>query len=208
MRQLLFDRLDLSDVTVFGQDWGGLVALRLLAENPDRFARAVMGNTGLPTGDHQMPDAFNQWQQFSQEVPEFTVGAFVDAATVSDLSAEVIAGYDAPFPDESFKEGARIFPALVPSQPDDPAGPAQRAAWEVLVTWTKPFLTAFSDSDPITGGGDDLLQALIPGATGQAHTTIVDAGHFLQEDKGEELAAVIVDFIAANPLPTDIGAQP
>lgn len=208
MRQLLFDHLVLSDVTAFGQDWGGLVALRLLAEHPDRFARAVMGNTGLPTGDHPMPAAFNAWQQLSQEVSEFTVGAFVDAATVSELPADVVAAYDAPFPDERYKEGARIFPALVPSRPDDPANPAQRAAWEVLVTWKKPFLTAFSDSDPITGGGDALLQALIPGAAGQVHTTIVDAGHFLQEDKGEELASVIVDFIAANPLPNAIGAHP
>lgn len=207
MRQLLFDHLDLSRITVFGQDWGGLVALRLLGELPDRFARAVMGNTGLPTGDHPMPEAFSAWQKFSQEVPSFTVGPFVNAACVTDLSDTVIAAYDAPFPDEGFKEGARVFPALVPTHPDDPAAPAQRAAWEVLFRWTKPFLTAFSDADPITRGGDALFQLLVPGAAGQAHTTITDAGHFLQEDKGEELAAVIVDFIAANPVPTTSGAH-
>lgn len=201
MRELLFDRLDVGAITVFGQDWGGMIALRLLAEHPDRFARAVMGNTGLPTGDHPMPDAFMGWQKFSQEVPEFTVGAFLQAATVSQLAPEVVAAYEAPFPDESYKEGARIFPTFVPSHPDAPEAPAQRAAWEALAEWDRPFLTAFSDGDPLTRGADGLFQLLIPGASGQAHTTITDAGHFLQEDKGEELASVIVDFVAANPKP-------
>lgn len=201
MRELLFDRLDVGAITVFGQDWGGMIALRLLAEHPGRFARAVMGNTGLPTGDHPMPDAFMGWQKFSQEVPEFTVGAFLQAATVSQLAPEVVAAYEAPFPDESYKEGARIFPTFVPSRPDAPEAPAQRAAWEALAEWDRPFLTAFSDGDPLTRGADGLFQLLIPGASGQAHTTITDAGHFLQEDKGQELASVIVDFIAANPKP-------
>lgn len=166
-----------------------------------------MGNTGLPTGDRPMPEAFNAWQKFSQEVPTFTVGPIVNAACVTELPAAVVAAYEAPFPYEGFKEGARVFPALVPTHPDDPAAAAQRAAWEVLSQWTKPFLTAFSDTDPITRGGDALFQLLVPGAAGQAHTTITDAGHFLQEDKGEELAAVIVDFIAANPVPTTSGAH-
>ncbi|MGI8662247.1 MAG: haloalkane dehalogenase [Acidimicrobiales bacterium] len=208
MRLLLFDRLDLAEITVFGQDWGGMVGLRLLAEHPDRFARVVMGNTGLPTGDHPMPDAFMAWQKFSQEVPEFTVGAFLQAATVSQLSPEVVAAYEAPFPDETYKEGARIFPTFVPAHPDAPEAPAQRAAWESLAQWTKPFLTAFSDGDPLTRGADGLFQLLIPGANGQAHATITDAGHFLQEDKGEALAAVIVEFIAANPIPTPTTGAP
>ncbi len=202
MRQVLFDQLDLTDLTVFGQDWGGMVALRLLAEHPERFSRAVMGNTGLPTGDHRMPDAFMAWQRFSQEVPEFTVGAFIQAATVSVLSPQVVAAYEAPFPDESYKEAARIFPTFVPAHPDAPEAPAQRAAWESLAGWTRPFLTAFSDGDPLTRGADELFQLLIPGTKGQAHTTIANAGHFLQEDKGPELAAVIVEFIAANPIAT------
>ncbi|MBA3282940.1 MAG: haloalkane dehalogenase [Acidimicrobiia bacterium] len=200
MRQLLFDHLDLSSVTAFGQDWGGLISLRLLAEHPDRFARAVMGNTGLPTGDHPMPDAFTAWQKFSQEVPVLPVGAIVNGGCTSDLGEDVIAAYDAPFPDESFKEGARIFPTLVPTGPDDPAAADQRRAWEGLSQWTKPFVTAFSDGDPITKGGDALFQTVVPGAAGQRHTTIAGAGHFLQEDRGEEVAAAIVDAIASNPV--------
>jgi haloalkane dehalogenase len=201
MRQLLFDHLDLTDITVFGQDWGGMIALRLLAEHPDRFARAVMGNTGLPTGDHPMPDAFMAWQKYSQEVPEFTVGLFLQAASSTDLPEDVIAAYEAPFPDETFKEGARIFPTFVPAHPDAPEAPAQRAAWESLAKWDKPFLTAFSDGDPLTRGADGLFQLLIPGAAGQAHTTITGAGHFLQEDKGEELAEVVATFMDGNPVP-------
>lgn len=200
MRQLLFDHLDLSSVTVFGQDWGGLISLRLLAEHPDRFDRAVMGNTGLPTGDHPMPDAFTSWQKFSQEAPVLPVGAIINGGCASDLGDDVIAAYDAPFPDETFKAGARIFPALVPTGPDDPAAADQRRAWEALSQWTKPFVTAFSDGDPITKGGDALFQTVVPGAAGQSHTTIAGAGHFLQEDRGEEVAAAIVDAIAANPV--------
>ena len=117
------------------------------------------------------------------------------------LGEEVQRGYDAPFPDESYKAGARQFPMLVPASPDDPAAAANRAAWEVLGQWNKPFLTAFSDSDPITAGAAPIMHQLIPGCAGQAHTTIEDGGHFLQEDQGEALAAVVVDFIGANPLP-------
>jgi haloalkane dehalogenase len=190
------EKLALRDVTLFGQDWGGLVGLRLAAEHPERFARVVAGNTGLPTGDQQMPEAFLRWQQFSQTSPVFDIGRVVQGGTVTTLSDDVVAAYDAPFPDDSYKAGARVFPALVPTAPDDPAAPANRKAWEVLRRWEKPFLTAFSDSDPVTRGGHLVLQAQVPGAKGQPHTTIEGAGHFLQEDKGEELAAVIVDFIA------------
>lgn len=190
------EKLALRNVTLFGQDWGGLVGLRLAAENPDRFSRIVAGNTGLPTGDQQMPEAFLRWQQFSQTSPAFDIGRVVQGGTVTTLSDGVVAAYDAPFPDDSYKAGARVFPALVPTAPDDPAAPANRKAWEVLRRWEKPFLTAFSDSDPITRGGHLVFQAQVPGAKGQPHTTITGAGHFLQEDKGEELAAVIVDFIA------------
>ena len=192
------DRLDLRKITLFGQDWGGLVGLRLAAEHPERFARIVAGNTGLPTGDQQMPEAFLRWQRFSQTSPVFDIGRIIQGGTVTTLSDEVVAAYDAPFPDDSYKAGARVFPSLVPTAPDDPAAPANRRAWEVLRRWEKPFLTAFSDSDPVTGGGHLVFQAQVPGAKGQPHATINGAGHFLQEDKGEELAAVIVDFIARN----------
>lgn len=205
MREALLDQMDLHDVTFVGQDWGGLVGLRIVAENPDRFARIVVANTGLPTGDHPMSDAFLAWQRYSQENPKFHVGGIVQGGCATDLAAEVVAAYDAPFPDDSHTAGARIFPTLVPTEPDDPAAAANRAAWEVLAQWDKPLLTAFSDGDPVTRGADALFQHLVPGAAGQAHATISAAGHFLQEDKGEELAKVIVDFVAANPVPTATG---
>ena len=180
------------------QDWGGLIGLRVAAEHEERFARIVAANTFLPTGDNPPGEAFLRWQKFSQEVPELPVGRIVNGGCVTELPPEVIAAYEAPFPDERYKAGARAFPALVPTRPDDPASAANRRAWEVLRRWEKPFLTAFSDSDPITRGGDRAFQALVPGTKGQPHTTIVGAGHFLQEDKGEELAAVVVDFIAGT----------
>ena len=199
MRSALFDGLGLTDVTVVGQDWGGLIGLRLVGEHPDCFARAVAANTFLPTGDNPPGDAFKAWQKYSQEVPNFHVGGIVKGGCVSDLGPEIVAAYDAPFPDDTYKAGARQFPLLVPTSPDDPASAANRAAWEVLSKFEKPFLTAFSDGDAITRGGDRGLQATIPGAAGQPHTTIVGGGHFLQEDKGEDLAAVIVDFVSRTP---------
>ena len=192
------DSLGLRDTTLVGQDWGGLIGLRLAAEHEDRFARIVAANTGLPTGDRPPGEAFLRWQRYSQETPNFHVGGIVKGACVTELPAEVIAAYDAPFPDDSYKAGARQFPALVPTSPDDPAAGPNRKAWEVLRRWEKPFLTAFSDSDPVTRGGDRVFQSMVPGTKGQPHTTIEGAGHFLQEDKGEELARVIVDFIAGS----------
>jgi len=188
--------LDLRGVTLVSQDWGGLIGLRLAAENEDRFARIVAANTFLPTGDRPPGRAFLAWQQYSQTTPDFHVGGIVKGGCMSELAPEAIAAYDAPFPDDTYKAGARQFPLLVPTSPDDPAAPANRRAWEALGRWRKPFLTAFGDSDPITRGADRVLQAAIPGAAGQPHTTLVGAGHFLQEDKGEELARVVVDFIA------------
>ena len=188
-------QLGLRDITLVCQDWGGLIGLRVAAEHEERFARVVAANTFLPTGDNPPGEAFLRWQTFSQEVPELPVGRIVNGGCVSDLPPEVIAAYEAPFPDERYKAGARAFPALVPTRPDDPASAANRKAWEVLRRWEKPFLTAFSDSDPITRGGDRAFQALVPGTKGQPHTTIAGGGHFLQEDKGEELAGVVVDFI-------------
>ncbi|MCU1453118.1 MAG: putative hydrolase or acyltransferase of alpha/beta superfamily [Acidimicrobiales bacterium] len=199
MRSALFDALDLQDVTLVCQDWGGLVGLRLLGEHPDRFARVVAANTFLPTGDRNPGDAFLAWQKFSQETETFPVGPIINGGCTSDLSPEVIAAYDAPFPDETYKEGARQFPTLVPTTPDDPASEANRAAWTVLAAFDRPFLCAFSDKDPITAGADRALRSDIAGARDQPHTTIEGGGHFLQEDRGPELAAVVVDFVRKNP---------
>jgi haloalkane dehalogenase len=195
------DAVDLEDATLVGQDWGGLIGLRLVAEHPDRFARVVAANTFLPTGDRVPGDAFIAWQRFSQETPDFAVGRIVNGGCTTDLSPDVVAAYDAPFPDESYKEGARQFPMLVPTSPDDPAAGPNRDAWDVLRRWTKPFLCAFSDQDPITRGADTVLRAEIPGCERRPHTVIEGAGHFLQEDRGEELAHVVVDFIRARSRP-------
>ena len=197
MRQLLFDRLDLSDITFFGQDWGGLVGLRLVALDPDRYARVAIGNTGLPTGEGRPSEAFMQWQKFSQESPAFPIGQIVNGGCATDLADDVIAAYDAPFPDDSYKAGARIFPTLVPTTADDPASDDNRAAWEVLSGFDKPFLLCFSDQDAVTKGGDAPFLAKVPGTKGQPHTTIEGGGHFLQEDRGPELARVLIDFIAS-----------
>jgi haloalkane dehalogenase len=199
MRALLFDQLDLHDITFFGQDWGGLVGLRLVAADPDRYARVVVGNTGLPVGGMGGPSkAFLAWQKFSQESPVFPIGTIVNGGSARELSAAEVAAYDAPFPDDTYKAGARIFPSLVPTSPDDPANADNTAAWEVLDHFTKPWLTAFSDQDAVTAGGEGIFQRRIPGAAGQPHTTIEGGGHFLQEDRGPELAQVIIDFIAAT----------
>ncbi len=190
------EKLDLRGVTLVCQDWGGLVGLRVAAEHPERFARIVAANTFLPTGDAPAGEAFLRWQEFSQKAPSLPIGNIVKGGCKSDVPADVVAAYDAPFPDETYKAGARKFPLLVPTRPDDPASAANRSAWEVLRAWQKPFLCAFSDGDAITRGGDRGFQEAVPGTKGQPHTTIKGGGHFLQEDKGEELAAVVVGFIA------------
>ncbi|MEZ5427198.1 MAG: haloalkane dehalogenase [Pyrinomonadaceae bacterium] len=192
----LIERLDLNAITLFCQDWGGLIGLRIVGENPERFARVVAANTFLPTGDEKIPKAFKLWLKMSQATPFFPVGKFVKMGCKTKLSKDAVRAYDAPFPDKTYKVAARVFPTLVPITPDDPASEANRQAWEVLEKWEKPFLTAFSDGDPITRGADRILQARIPGAKGQPHTTITDAGHFLQEDKGEELARIVVEFMS------------
>ena len=194
--------LDLRGITLVCQDWGGMIGLRLVAEMPERFARVVAANTFLATGDQPLGDAFTRWRDFSQNVPELPIGFIIQTATTTDLPPEIMAAYDAPYPDESYKSGARQFPTLVPATPNDPATPANRAAWKALEQWRKPFLCAFSDSDPIMKGLDNLFCERVPGTKGQAHTTIRNGGHFLQEDKGEELAGVVVDFIRATPLRT------
>lgn len=193
-----FNQLDLQEVTLVCQDWGGLIGMRMVAATPDRFARVVTANTMLPTGDMDPGKAFKKWRQFSQEVPVFPVGEMLQRSTTTDLPADVIAAYDAPFPSEDYKAGARVFPVLVPITPDDPAAQPNRDAWKVLQQFEKPWLCAFSDQDPITRGADMFLKAAIPGCKGQPHTTIEGGGHFLQEDRGEELAKVTVEFINAT----------
>jgi haloalkane dehalogenase len=187
--------LDLTGATLFCQDWGGLIGLRLVAAHPDRFARVVAANTFLPTGREPVSPAFLAWRRYSQESPDFAPGRIVDKGSVRDLAPDEIAAYDAPFPDDRYKAGARVFPSLVPIAPDDPAAAANQAAWAVLTRFDRPFLTAFGDSDPITRGGDRFLQAAIPGARGRPHTTLARAGHFVQEDRGPELARLLVDFV-------------
>jgi len=195
MRTALFDELGLEGLTLVCQDWGGLIGLRLVASDPDRFRRVVVANTFLPTGDQHVSEAFFSWQRFSQEVPSMPIGAIIGAGTASELSPEVVAAYDAPFPDETYKEGARQFPMLVPTQPDDPSSEPNRQAWEVLKRYDRPFLCAFSDLDPITKGGDKLFREVVPGSKERNHVTIEGASHFLQEDKGEELAQVVTEFM-------------
>ncbi len=184
--------LDLRDITLFCQDWGGLIGLRLVAAMPDRFARLVVGNTGLPIGTG-WSEGFAAWLKFSQEVPEFHVGGIVKGGCVRQLSAAEIAAYNAPFPDESFKAGARQFPALVPITPEHASVAENKAAWEVLSRFDKPVVTCFSDSDAVTRGGEKPFIERIPGARGQPHRIIEQAGHFLQEDKPDELVALLLE---------------
>jgi haloalkane dehalogenase len=201
IRALAFDRLGLTGVTLVGQDWGGLIGLRLVAEHPGRFARVVAANTGLPTGDQPMPDVWLRFRDVVRTAPALSVSRLVQSGCQSPLPAAVLAAYDAPFPDESFMAGPRAMPGLVPTSPDDPASEANRAAWQRLATWDRPFLVAFSDRDPITGAMGPVLRRTVPGAAGIEHPVIEGAGHFLQEDAGERLAGVIVAFIRAHPAP-------
>jgi haloalkane dehalogenase len=187
--------LDLTNITLFCQDWGGLIGLRLVAAFPERFARVMAGNTFLPTGEGKPSDGFLSWQAFSQSVSEFPTGGILRGGSARPLADGAEAAYDAPYPDESYKAGARQFPMLVPTTEDDPGAIANRAAWTVLERFDKPFLTCFSDKDAVTAGLDKVFHARIPGCKGQAHVTIENAGHFLQEDAGEALAALLIKFM-------------
>jgi haloalkane dehalogenase len=191
----LLDQLELGDINLFCQDMGGLLGLRLLAERPQRFASVCAANTFLPTGLEPESDAFLRWRELSQSVPEFPAGGIIAGATARPVSAEVRAAYDAPFPDESYKAGARRFPLLVPIEPEFEEAQHNQAAWKVLAQYARPFLTLFGDGDPITAGAEKVLQARIPGAAGQPHKIIRDAGHFIQEDAGEELADELIKWL-------------
>lgn len=187
--------LDLRDVTVVVQDWGSLIGLRIAAEQSDRFAKLFIANGFLPIADRPTPPAFRVWRAFAKYSPWLTAGRLVGVGTVHKLSAAVRAGYDAPFPDKSYQAGARAFPQLVPTSPDDPAIPANRAAWEALGRWDKPALCVFGARDPILGKADGPLIRHIPGAAGQPHARI-NASHFIQEDAGPELAQRLLDWEA------------
>jgi haloalkane dehalogenase len=200
VRYLVEDVLELRRITLVGQDWGGLIGLRLAAEHPGRFARIVAANTGLPTGDHPMPDIWHQFKQVIQSAPEIDIARFVQAGCRRPMTDDVLAAYNAPFPDATYQAGARAMPGLVPITPDDPATEANRAAWGVLAASPTPALIAFSDADPITAAMGPILQRVLPGAHGRTHPTIENAGHFLQEDAGPELAAAILAFVRETPL--------
>jgi haloalkane dehalogenase len=195
IRAFAFDALGLSGVTLVGQDWGGLIGLRLVAEHPDRFARVVAANTGLPTGDQPMPDVWLRFREVVRTAPALSVSRLVQSGCQTTLSPEVLAAYDAPFPDPSYAAAVRAMPDLVPATPDNPASAANRAAWRRLAAWDKPFLVAFSDRDPITGAMAPVLERTVPGAAGRQHPVLAGAGHFLQEDAGEELGAIIAAFV-------------
>lgn len=194
MREFL-ERLELDDITLFCQDWGSLIGLRVAAEHEERFARVILANGGLPTGDQAMPRAFRLWRAFAKYSPWFPIGRIVQSGTVRTLPQEDISAYDAPFPSRRYKAGARAFPALVPARPDDPAAPANRAAWEKFAAWEKPFVTAFGSRDPITRGANEVFIRHVPGAAGQPHITVLKAGHFLQEDAALPLANFVAGLI-------------
>ena len=191
--QSFLDQLNIEHIHLFIQDWGGLIGLRLVSADPDRFASIAAGNTMLPTGSVTPPQAFLDWQKFAATSPNFDIATVIQRATTTPLSEDILAAYNAPFSSEEYKAGARVFPALVPTHENDPESDSNKKAWGVLTQWKKPFLTLFSDQDPITKGGEQVFQKLIPGTQNQTHK-IVKGGHFLQEDAGPELAKILVDF--------------
>jgi haloalkane dehalogenase len=195
IRAFAFDHLDLRGLTLVGQDWGGLIGLRLVAEHPDRFARVVAANTGLPTGDQPMPDVWLRFREVVRTAPALSVSRLVQSGCQTTLTPDVLAAYEAPFPSPAHCAAVRAMPDLVPASPDNPASADNRAAWRKLAAWDKPFLVAFSDRDPITGAMAPVLKRTIPGAARFEHPVIEGAGHFLQEDAGERLGAIIADFI-------------
>jgi len=191
---------DLRLITLFCQDWGSLIGLRMVAEAPDRFDRIVLANGGLPTGTTEVPRAFKTWRAFARWSPWFPIGRIVRTGCALGLDDAAVAAYDAPYPSRRYRVAARVFPGFVPTTPDDPERANNERAWELFKRWDKPFLTLFSNRDPVTRGGYKPWQQLVPGAQGQPHAITRGAGHFLQEDKGAEVAQAIDAFIRGTPL--------
>lgn len=198
--QGLLKSLSLSNIHLFCQDWGGLLGLRTVADFPDWFDTVTVSNTFLPRAGIEASPAFLRWRDFSQNALFFDCAGVLQMGTVNTIKGDVLKAYNAPFPDDSYKDGAKIFPALVPFDDHDVAGeiPNCDKAWEILEKWEKPFLTLFGDSDDIMKKGDLFFQSKVPGAKGQPHKLVEGAGHFIQEDKGEELARYLVEFITGN----------
>ncbi|HEX3793786.1 MAG TPA: haloalkane dehalogenase [Acidimicrobiales bacterium] len=214
-----FEQLDLEGVTMVVQDWGGPVGLAVLARDPDRMARVVATNTVLHTADRSLEGALTwachsdstghvvvesallDYQRLTQELPEFHPSLFVQGATVSEVGDEALAAYDAPFPDETYCAGPRQLPLLMGLSPGSSCARQNQKTLAALAGFDRPFLTAFSDSDPSTAGWERIFQERIPGTAGQAHTTIAGAGHFVQEDQGTELGRIVVQFARDNPIP-------
>ncbi|MGH8454923.1 MAG: haloalkane dehalogenase [Nevskiales bacterium] len=188
------EALDLRDITLFCQDWGSLLGLRIAAEHPQRFARIMVSNGFLPTARQGVSRGFRLWRAFARWSPLFPIGRIVNSGCVVKLKPDEIAAYDAPFPSSAYKAGTRAFPRLVPTEESDPAVPANRAAWDKLGQWRKPFLCVFGKNDPVLGRADKPLIEHVPGAKGQPHDRIW-GGHFVQEDRGEELARVLVAWM-------------
>jgi haloalkane dehalogenase len=187
--------IDARQIHLVCHDWGGLIGLRLVAEDPERFASVVAMNTALPTGQGPVPREFLDWRHYAQSAPALPIGRLIQSLCTNTLAPEALAAYEAPFPDESFKAGARAFPSLVPVAPDDPEAAGNQRAWEALGRFERPFLTVFGDRDPMTAGSDRALQKTIPGARGQPHALLPGVGHFLQEDAREDVAQRIVAFV-------------
>jgi haloalkane dehalogenase len=199
-RQLLLDRLGLDRITLVGQDWGGMVGLRVLAENSERFARVVVTNTSLPTGDHKMPDPFWAFRRMVKLAPRIDFGALVSLGCTESLTAAERAAYSAPFPDDSYCTGPRTLPEITPVSPDDAATVANRAAWQRLIALDLPALVAFSDSDPMTSDMRHIFARVLPGARGRRHPVYRGAGHMVAEDAGEALGEDIAAFVKETPL--------
>lgn len=188
----IITHLKISNITLFAQDWGGLIGMRLVANNPGLFNGMILSNTGLPIGKGATP-AFESWKTFSQTVENFNSGRIVNGGCLKKLSDEEIAAYNAPFPDESYKACARQFPTLVPMNSDDHSVNENIQAWEELKKFNKPTLTLFGSEDKVFLGGEKIIQKLIPGAKNMDHK-LIKAGHFSQEDQPQELVNGIIDL--------------
>ena len=188
------ENTDLKNITLFCQDWGGLIGLRLAAKYGDRFEKIVAANTGLPTGKAPLSEGFAVFREFLQIKPDLHVGGQVRNGTTKGIDENALAAYNAPFPDDDHKQGVRQFPNLVPGTPRTPSAEPNKEAWKILREWKKPFLCAFSDKDPIFSGVENSFYKLIPGCKDMPHVTIQNAGHFLQEDQPNACVEAILSI--------------